>query len=259
MSAKHLLLVACAWSVFTIAAVFTSWLAPLQLITIWATYGLLRGILADRPVPDEDAAMMVAEPQGGAISIQQRSPTFVRSPAQQEVGNRGVGSSRAAGLQAGLNRINDRVRQKVEVELATSDLRLSLSCERTAIEAALRAARSRREIERKGPDYVRRYNEAHARLSGVLQDFEQGLAPTPIIQAPDFDAACTSQDPLVAKLGQERISELRKARKIFLDECLDELARDPIMKMLFWKKILDQEQPQLAQALTEYAAGPVGK
>jgi hypothetical protein len=152
------------------------------------------------------------------------------------------------------------VRQKVQVELATSDLRFSLACERDVIEAALSSARRQQEVARRGPEYARHYEEAQARISAVLKEQRpRESSPAKIISAPDFNLTIADTDPAVARDLTERIAGLRHARRIFLDACLDELGRDASLKKLFWQAILKQKQPQLAEAFVDYAAGRGGK
>ena len=259
VSPKHLLGVALAWSAFTLVAVFASWLLVLQLATVWAAYRMLRPRSAGGAVPCANEIRATLPPHDDQ---QATKPLIVPKPSQASVkdADLNVTPEKEGGLRVRLERVNEYMRQQLELQEATSDLTCALHAERCLVESALDLARSRRDVVHRGPEFVQLYEEARAEITAVLEDApKKEISLTEPIKAPDFQISTTNRDSSVARLIEDRVSELRQTREAFLDKCLDELGRDPVLKRLFWQATLDQKQPKLADAFVKYATARTGE
>ena len=263
VSAKHLLVAAWIWTAFTLVAVFAAVLLVLQLATIWAAYHMLRPRSADSAIAIGNKTMATSPQHTGRELATRQVPVAAATSVRDKNSNKDVSSVSEVTVRGGLESLNNYVHQKLVVQRATNALVVALDAERMLVESALKRARSRREIaDRKNadPQFAKIYEETHARLSALFENDPKfsGLPPD-TINAPDFDISTEDQDPAISSLLQDRIAELRQARVAFLDMCLDELRRDPVLKKLFWQATLDQKQPQLADAFVRYATARAEK
>lgn len=144
-SARYLLTGAWIWTIFTLAAVFASWLILVQLLTIWTTYRVLRPQTRERPEQQSPKAPIAQQRKETALSPAMENSVPSPSPA----GHMKTGDA-AAPVRGGIGRALDdlgrSMSQKVTVQRATHNLILAVETERMLVQSALEQARRRREI-----------------------------------------------------------------------------------------------------------------
>lgn len=256
ISGKYLLLTTILWSGFTLIAVFASWLLMLQLITIWATYAMLRP-----PAPAGKIESAHAPLNQGSHDARSDQSTIAAPPITPEAKNERTapgGPSQERGSLSAAEGLNSYFDRQCRVQEATSALDVAIAADESHIRRALELARGQSAIARRkkdDPEFTKFYGEAHGRLSALFENSSsQKIPPASLIEAPDFNISTAGEDPSVGRLVNERVQMLKQSRDAYLDACLSELSRDPELKRYFWRATLAQEQPRLMEAFVKYAA-----
>lgn len=251
-SVRHMHFVAAAWVVVTLAAVFTSWLLLLQLVTVAVTYLILRPkdpvkeqIVSECPSPSLAPIPVEPRQDAGRDAIDPPESATVRD-----------GPEKARSL---TSRLNSYVERQLAIQIATGSLDIALSAERTHVEAALELARSELRLAKElgnDPQKISIYRQAHEEVSAMLGLPRPAPSSPKILAAPDFDIDVDHEDVGTADAIRARVLTLKEQRNEFLDDCLRELRKDSRLKKLFWKKLLELDQPLLADSFVKYANEP---
>lgn len=225
---KPLTLACVTWTVFTFAAVGTSGLLLLQLVTIWMCYWLLSSNKSSASVKQQD------QPPSGTV----RPTAQTASAANRVIVGPPDTPASAKGFLRSLDTLNSTLGTltnqawlKTETTKATASIQQVAFIERLSIERALEGARSELEkqafFQAHGEQGRAYYEEAHARFSQLLKPsaaHSAGASPTSW-QLPDFNLA-PSDDPSLHDAIIAGTDKLKRERDHFLSTIAAQIRDD---------------------------------
>lgn len=200
LGSRVLLLACIAWTLFTLAFVYTSPLTALQLLTIWGSYWLY----------------------SSATPTAEKKPS---SPLEK------ISESAAS--------INDELTVRQLVMQAVRPLNVAIHQERRVIEASLESAKNQlminKEFAQKGAEYQALFEESYARFSTLLKP--SSTEAKSLVMLPDFEGIAVPDCERSALALNEEIRYLREERTKCLD-CMRKTVRaDAQLLELFEKRL----------------------
>ncbi|WP_426108494.1 hypothetical protein [Pseudomonas sp. TWR1-1-4] len=198
---SRVLLLACiAWTLFTLAFVYTSPLTALQLLTIWGSYWLCSSA----------------------------TPTTEKEPSTQLEKISEYAAS-----------INDKLTVRQFVMQAVRPLNVAIHQERLVIETSLESAKNQlminKDFAQKGAEYQALFEESHARFSALLKP--SSTEAKSLVMLPDFEGIAVPDCERSALALNEEIRYLREERTKYLDCVRKTVLTDAQLLDLFEKRL----------------------
>jgi hypothetical protein len=287
VSPKALRIAAIAWSVFTLVIVFATPLILLQLFVIWGAYSLLHPKDA---VPE----VAVGRKASGKLDVVigfTTPPNFAPTPAVERAepskyreaykaivaepnkhrdaldalkafvdADTSASNNVTAQVVDSESKCSARLERKRRVSEATQEIERSIHSEKLKIEAALQRAELKvveeQELQRRGEEFGKLYDEANGRTGRVLAKYKRETENALELQnVPDFNVVPHHVDPAVAAAIKERYVFLEQERSERLNMMLDALAKKQVVQEAFWSLLGFRSKALLLASLDREPSG----
>lgn len=241
ISKKHLIHICCGWTAFTFLEVFFSPLLLLQLATIWISF------LALRPENSNEfcSATDVRETENDV-------PHSIESNSENEK------SEPLASFGKFVSDVNGYVTQHAAVQYATSEIEISIQCEKTLIEASMSEAKGKISQEKmraeKDARWLEVYDQERAKIRAILEGVGQEAKSTVEAALPIFDVPRKRAEPEIEEAVEKKFRRLKNDRNDYLSKIVESLRGDEQLFACFEKELHKLGGVQIMRNIARLAA-----